>query len=429
MRSASRGVEALAGQGVAAGVAQADGVDHVGGDRGGRDADADFGDAELRVGRGEGDVDAADDADAAAETGAVHQGDGRLRELVQQLHRAGGGDGGGVVLRRRIVGDLAQPPDVGAGLEVLAGAADDQAADGRVGGESGQARDQAVQHGGVVGVADLRAVEGDGGDAVRRRRRAGRERPEPWEGFRSRWLACQIARLATEGNADAQHPDPDADLAARPGANRGGGSIGAPDRCRRLVRRRISRDLAAVHRGTLSGAGRRWPGHARGTRPDAGRGGYRHRRLAVSARSARPGAAAEMVPSAAGGGQQPAARRSVGQRRDGDDLARVGQFAGDRRVCRGRDAAPRQGPEPGAGGSRGRGVERAAVPADAAARQDRLRRRRRRYRARRSGGCARRWGCASSARAATRPADLPPGFSEIGAAGRPGSASCRAATW
>ncbi len=71
MRSASLRVEALAGQGVTAGVPQTDGVDHVGGDRRGRDADADFGDAELRIRRGEGDIDAADDADTAAEAGAV----------------------------------------------------------------------------------------------------------------------------------------------------------------------------------------------------------------------------------------------------------------------------------------------------------------------------------------------------------------------
>ena len=69
-------------------------------------------------------------------------------------------------------------------------------------------------------------------------------------------------------------------------------------------------------------AGRRRRGHARGTRPVAGRGGGDPGRLAVPARSARAGAAAEMVPPAPGGREQPAARRPVGQRRGGDDLAR-----------------------------------------------------------------------------------------------------------
>ena len=83
-------VELLAGQGVAAGMTQADGIDHVGGDRSGGDAHANFGDAELRVRGREGDIDAADDADAATEAGAVHQRDGRSRKLVEQLHCARG---------------------------------------------------------------------------------------------------------------------------------------------------------------------------------------------------------------------------------------------------------------------------------------------------------------------------------------------------
>jgi len=48
-----------------------------------------------------------------------------------------------------------------------------------------------------------------------------------------------------------------------------------------------------------------------------------HRRLAVSARHAGPGAAASLVSPAPGRRQQPVRQRSVGQRRDGDDLARA----------------------------------------------------------------------------------------------------------
>ena len=75
--------EPLPGQGVAAGVAQADGVDHVGGNRRGRHADTNFGNAKLRVRRGEGNIDAADDAHPAAEAGAVDQRDGGFGKLVQ----------------------------------------------------------------------------------------------------------------------------------------------------------------------------------------------------------------------------------------------------------------------------------------------------------------------------------------------------------
>src|SRR6185437_16450664 len=117
--------------------------DHVGRDRRGRDADADFGDAEQRIRGGEGDVDAADDTDAAAETGTVYQGDGRLGKLVQQLHGPRRGDRGGVVLGRRIGGDLVQPAYIGARLEMLAGAADHQAAHGGVGRELRQPVDHA----------------------------------------------------------------------------------------------------------------------------------------------------------------------------------------------------------------------------------------------------------------------------------------------
>ena len=133
-------VEAFPGQGVAAGVPQADRVDHVGGNRRRRHAHAHLGDAEQRVRRRERHVDAANDADTAAETRAVHQRDGRLRKLIQQLHRPCRGQRGGEVLRRRIMRDLIQPADIGAGLEVLARAADDKAAHRRIGRPAGQVR-------------------------------------------------------------------------------------------------------------------------------------------------------------------------------------------------------------------------------------------------------------------------------------------------
>ena len=92
-----------------------------------------------------------------------------------------------------------------------------------------------------------------------------------------------LTRLSAEDRARIEAVDP----------------VGPADRCRRLVRRRVSRDLAGLYRGALSGAGRHRPGNPRGTRPSARRGGHHPRRLAIPARPACPVAAAEMVSSAA----------------------------------------------------------------------------------------------------------------------------------
>ena len=85
----------------------------------------------------------------------MHQCDRRLGEFVEQLHRSGRRDRGGVILGRRIVGDLTEPADVGASLEVLACATDYETAHGGVDAEPGQTMDQPVQHGGVIGIPDL----------------------------------------------------------------------------------------------------------------------------------------------------------------------------------------------------------------------------------------------------------------------------------
>ena len=171
--------------------------------------------------------------------------------------------------------------------------------------------------------------------------------------------------------------------------------------------------------GALSGAERDRQRHARRTRPPAGRGRNHPWRLAVSARSAGALAAAEMVPSAPGRREQPAARRSVGQRRDRHDVARRRQYAGDGGIRGGRHPALRQGPASRRRRSRGRRVRSSRLSAAAAAGQDRLRRRRRRHRAARSAGCAPRSACASSARGASRSRTrrCRPGSAELGGAG------------
>nr|WP_294514358.1 hypothetical protein [uncultured Rhodopila sp.] len=59
---------------------QPDGTKHVRRDRCRCHSDPNVRNAELRVRSGEGDVGAADDANAAAETGAVHEGDSGLQK-------------------------------------------------------------------------------------------------------------------------------------------------------------------------------------------------------------------------------------------------------------------------------------------------------------------------------------------------------------
>ena len=77
-----------------------------------------LGQAEQRIGRGEGDIGAADKTAAAAKTRAMHHRDGGAGKLVQQLHRPGGGHRGLERLLRCVFRGAGQPVDVGAGLEM-----------------------------------------------------------------------------------------------------------------------------------------------------------------------------------------------------------------------------------------------------------------------------------------------------------------------
>ena len=81
------GVEWRAGGGPAAGLARADGLDHIGRDHRRQQAEAAFGQAEAGRGAGDGDVAAGDQADAAAEGRTVDPGQGRLGQLVQGAHQ------------------------------------------------------------------------------------------------------------------------------------------------------------------------------------------------------------------------------------------------------------------------------------------------------------------------------------------------------
>ncbi|MDT4860072.1 hypothetical protein FQZ97_946110 [compost metagenome] len=154
-------VEAGGGEGQAAGLGQADALDHEGGDLRRQDAEAGFRQAELRALQGDGDIRNAGQAEAAAEHRAFQHGDQHLglrlgffqqaaKGTVQPLvGLATGGAGAGHVL------------DVAAGAEVPAGTAQHQGAHAGVAAHGGQHRAQLVHHGQAHGVAAVGPVQGD----------------------------------------------------------------------------------------------------------------------------------------------------------------------------------------------------------------------------------------------------------------------------
>ncbi|MBV1797865.1 hypothetical protein KSF81_12815 [Siccirubricoccus sp. G192] len=87
-------------------------------------------------------------------------------EFIQLLHGRGGGHGSLEGAFRSVFCRYRQPVEIGPGLEMLAGAADHQRPHGRVGPQLVQALDQGIQQVLVIGIAELRPVQGGGGDAA-----------------------------------------------------------------------------------------------------------------------------------------------------------------------------------------------------------------------------------------------------------------------
>ena len=195
-------------------------------------------------------------------------------------------------------------------------------------------------------------------------------------------MLSRISAPASAEHGRNQRPRHSAVARRRSGADQGRRPAGAPHRGRRLVRRRISRDLAGLRGRALSVAEIDGGGDARGARPPARRSRRDPWRLAVSARSARPRAKAEMVSPAPGRRQQSLARRSLGQRCRGDDLARRRQHARDGGVCDRRSAVFCERARPRHHRPRRRQLRPSRLSPALDRRQDRLRRRRRRHRAR-----------------------------------------------
>src|SRR5204863_413214 len=159
-------IEALAGQRKAAGVARADAVDQQRNDRRRGDAPAHFADRKERIRRGEHDVAGCGDPDPAAKAAALHERDRRPRKRLQAADRRHGAAREFVVLLRR---DRAQPVEkrkIGAELEMLPRAFDDNAAQPRLAVEPRKRVDQLFDQRAVIGVADAWPVQRDGRDAA-----------------------------------------------------------------------------------------------------------------------------------------------------------------------------------------------------------------------------------------------------------------------
>ena len=148
------------------GMAQPDRGEHVRPDHRRDQAKPDLGRAEGRLRARHHDVAAGDQAGAAAERGAVHPGDGRLRQLVQGLHQPGERPRVGQILRLAVGRGAAHPVEVRPGREAPTGAGQDQDAHAGVGTQILQLLRQLGDQPVVEGVVDLRAVERQPGDAL-----------------------------------------------------------------------------------------------------------------------------------------------------------------------------------------------------------------------------------------------------------------------
>lgn len=151
--------ETLGGQRIAACGALTEGLDHEGADHRRCQADAHFGQAEQRVVRTDGHIAAADQAHRAAEGRALNHGQGRDLQGVEVVHQLGQLAGiiqVGVVIE---LGRSLHPGQVGTGGEVPAAPAQQQEAQGLVGGDRVDGEDQLADHLGVEGVVLLRTVQ------------------------------------------------------------------------------------------------------------------------------------------------------------------------------------------------------------------------------------------------------------------------------
>ena len=130
-------------------------------DHGRNDAELDLGEAEDRIVGGDDDVGGGDQTAAAAERGAVHARDHRLRTTVDRDQHRGHRLGVADVLRFREFERRAHPRDVGAAAKGFAGAGEHDRPDARVGTQGLEGIAQRGDQLGVEGVPDVGPVHGD----------------------------------------------------------------------------------------------------------------------------------------------------------------------------------------------------------------------------------------------------------------------------
>ena len=148
-----------------AGVAGADLLDDVGGDRGGDESEAGLAKTEARARGRDSDVGDGDEAHAAAEGGPLHAGDERSGQGGGGTQHGGKGEGVPAVLLLGVGGSAAHPVEIGAGAEGAAPGGEDDDADVGVASqivESGLERSDEVIVKGVVALGALEGKRHDG---------------------------------------------------------------------------------------------------------------------------------------------------------------------------------------------------------------------------------------------------------------------------
>src|SRR5215469_9831774 len=114
------GIEAFAGQRVAAQLTHPDGIDELRDNNGGRQPVADFGDRKHRVVCRNHDITGRDDTGPAAEAAPLNEGDGGNRRMIEPLNRDRGRARCRQIVLWRCLADGVDPFQVGAGLEMSA---------------------------------------------------------------------------------------------------------------------------------------------------------------------------------------------------------------------------------------------------------------------------------------------------------------------
>ena len=158
------GVHALRRLEIARCLARADGADHIGGDGGGNDAEADLRGGEHRTGRGHAQIAGRRQSQAAAESRAMYPCDGRLAQFGEGAQHGRQPAGVFDVVRDRCLTGCFHPIQIGAGGEAFAATRQNHHPYRVVGVECAAGGGKIGDQLGIEGVVQLGAVHPQGGD-------------------------------------------------------------------------------------------------------------------------------------------------------------------------------------------------------------------------------------------------------------------------